>query len=252
MRKGLWLLGFLFCFGLNAQTNLDSLFTSANGYYKKGQFSVAAINYEKIIEAGKHSCDLYFNLGNAYYKMDSLGLSILSYERALKINPSYDKAKINLAEANQLITQKAGIFPEIFYIAWIKNIIGKLGYISWLILGVLLIWLALGSAYQFINIADKKRKKTALYAALGLTVFSLLFFSFGIYRNQWAKQNNQAIVLSEMVNLKNGPNVNSKNLFKISEGNKITIIQTLEDGWCKIAFPDGQEGWLNESEFERI
>jgi tetratricopeptide (TPR) repeat protein len=108
----IWSLTFLLMavttFTANAQTvfgapvsknKLQSQFYQANDFYEKGQFQSAVDSYQKLLESGYESGNLYYNLGNAYFKLGNKGQAILYYEKARRLIPSDADLKANLAYA---------------------------------------------------------------------------------------------------------------------------------------------------------
>ena len=61
--------------GLSQATEM-SAFQNGNDAYLKNNFSEAIKSYQKLVNDGYQSSELYFNLGNAYYKSDSLASAI--------------------------------------------------------------------------------------------------------------------------------------------------------------------------------
>ena len=47
--------------------NINELFDNGNEFYSQNNYKEAISNYEKILENGYFSEDLYLNLGNAYF-----------------------------------------------------------------------------------------------------------------------------------------------------------------------------------------
>lgn len=252
------LLLFLSSLGLVAQNtekvvvNPNEMFELGNKFYEEGNFVKALESYNIVVAAGKTSCDLHQNLGNTYFRLDSLGKAILHYEKAIKINPSHTAAQENLEFSRDFISQKAGVWPDVFYKQWLRGIIGVFSAFVWWILAVALVWLALFFAKKYLNADTQKSQKSGFYAAITTLVFSVIFLIFGISRYQWQADDSYAIVITELLEVKSGPAEKSKGILKISEGNKLQIIEVTPEGWCKIQLPDGQKGWMHQRDFERI
>ena len=67
-------------------------------------YKEAISNYEKILENGFFSEDLYLNLGNAYFHESNFGKARWSYEMGLKLNPINSDLKNNNNVNKYLIT----------------------------------------------------------------------------------------------------------------------------------------------------
>ncbi len=239
----------------NSETSAISpelLFQQANQAYQEGDFAQALTQYKTILNAGKTSCELHYNIANTYFRLDSLGKAILHYEKAIKINPSHQKAIENLDFSNDFITQKAGIWPDLFYNKWLRSIVGLLSAWMWFLFAVIFVWLALFFGKKYVEAAAEKQQKLGFYSAISCLVLSVLFIIFGFSRYIWQADDSYAIVTTELLQVKNGPADNSKDMFKISEGNKLQIVEVTPEGWCKIQLPDGQQGWMHQRDLERI
>ena len=64
-----------------------AIFGNANELYKKGNYDLAIADYEKILNKGYESGNLYYNIGNCYFKENKLGKAIVNYKRALRLEP---------------------------------------------------------------------------------------------------------------------------------------------------------------------
>ena len=75
---------------LASSTSNDSLIINGNKLYNEAQYKLAIIEYQKVVENGFESSELYYNIGNSFFKINDLPSAILFYERAKKLNPSDD------------------------------------------------------------------------------------------------------------------------------------------------------------------
>ena len=75
--------------------NINELFDDGNEFYSQNNYKEAISNYERILENGYFSEDLYLNLGNAYFHESNFGKARWSYEMGLKLNPINSDLKNN-------------------------------------------------------------------------------------------------------------------------------------------------------------
>jgi tetratricopeptide (TPR) repeat protein len=80
----------------------SAVFFRANGLYSDERYTEAAVEYERILAAGRASGNLYFNLGNARFKAGDLGGAVVAYERARLSMPGDPDLRANLAYARTL------------------------------------------------------------------------------------------------------------------------------------------------------
>lgn len=58
-------------------------------------------------DSNQASAELDFNIANTYYQLNEYGYAILYYYKALKINPRFEEAKVNLQIAQEKIGRSA-------------------------------------------------------------------------------------------------------------------------------------------------
>ena len=80
-----------------------------NAVYKQKRFDEAVENYQQALSKTKDAkiqSKLYYNMGNSYFDAKKYQESIQSYKNSLKLNPSDDDAKYNLAYAMRMLKQQ--------------------------------------------------------------------------------------------------------------------------------------------------
>ncbi len=232
----------LFAFSLGFSQN-EKLFDEATELYNNGKYSEAIANYEKILDSGQHSAELYFNMGNCYYKLNSIGPSIYYYEKALLLNPNDDEILNNLGYAQNMRLDAIEQMPQ----TELSRIYNKILFLftcnqwAYLAIALVLLFVATYLAYYFIRQANRKRMAfiTSLFS-LGFGLFCILIAYLQLQQN---KRDNPAIVFSKEVSVSSEPNKTSEQVFTLHEGTKVNIEDSL-DGWEKIRIADGQTGWL--------
>src|ERR1700712_787443 len=109
----------------------NDLLQKAEKAYDTKNYKAAIVNYEKLINDGYKSYQLYFNLGNSYYRNNELGKAIFYYELARKINPSDEDVRINLGIASAKTIDKIDA-KENFFISAVKtNILSSFTTNTW-------------------------------------------------------------------------------------------------------------------------
>lgn len=117
MKKSLfYLMGFstLLHLSFSYAGEADAFFVKGNEYYKNEDYGAAIEEYQKIIDAGYESWEVYYNLGNAYFKERQLGRAILNFERAKKLSPKNEDLKYNLELVNLSIADRIQEIPRFF------------------------------------------------------------------------------------------------------------------------------------------
>jgi len=241
IKNSIVILVFLVVSGLFAQNEV--LFSRATDSYNAGDYGKAIEYYQRIIDNGKHSAELYFNMANAHYKRDEIGPSIYYYEKALLLKPNDTEIINNLGYAQNMRLDAIENIPETAMTRFYNTIIGQLSFDQWAYLGVAMIMLFVLAylAYYLLNIALQKR--ISFIISIIALLLSLVSISFAYLQYDSFKSDNPAIVFEREVAVTSEPNQRSERIFTLHEGTKVNVLEELND-WMKIKIADGQTGWL--------
>ncbi len=229
----------------------EQLYTEGNQAYQKGDLARATELYESIIHNGYASSDLYYNLGNAYYKQGNIARAILNYERASRLTPGDDDLRHNLQLANQMITDRIDPTPHLFVWDWWTSLKNWLSFetVTWILYAAVLV---LAASISFVIAGWSYRlRRIALFSSLmdGVLVVLVAAIFFGRYTD--AHRTDEAIVMAQVVNVKNSPDARSSDAFVIHAGLKVQLTDYLGE-WTKVKLADGKVGWLEAKEIEVI
>jgi tetratricopeptide (TPR) repeat protein len=230
------------CFASEAGVSAASpLFYQGNFAYKEGKYDIAVENYEKIVNSGFGSGNLYYNLGNSYFKKGELGKAVLSYEKATLFIPNDSDLKSNY----QYVSSSLNLGPQSFG-NWLEKLANR--FFEEATIDFLTIFLSF--IYLFITVflicslffpSFRRNSKIIILVLVVLFVFSVVSLSSKI-----TYLNNGAVVISREADVKFEPVEGATTYFKLSEGNKIEIIEKTEN-WYKIKRPDGKIGWIDKA-----
>lgn len=241
-------------FSCIAQDNIahyETKYLQANKQYSNGAYDSAVMVYEEIISAGYESSVLYFNLGNSYYKLKQVPMAILYYEKAKKLAPDDSDILFNLQLANQHIVDKFEPLPELFYSVWWNKLINAASVDKW---GMWVFFSLLYAATVMILFAFSSSvfiRKFLFASGIIAIVISCFSFVFAWQQEAMVTSNSEAIVFTPTVTVKSSPDDNSTSLFVIHEGNRVKLMETVND-WYKIALLDGNVGWLRKDDVKEI
>ena len=231
--------------------NVDSLFTSANDFYRHGNFEKAIENYKKIASQDAISSALFLNLGNAYYKLNKVGPAIFYYEKALQLDPLHIDVLNNLVFAKRLALDNIEEVPATVFQNFNKNYLQKLSYNKWAILAVIfsLLTAILFLLFYFAYTPSKKR----VYFTTSMISFIILIFTISITYHQYnqTKNNKEAIVFAEKTTIRNAPTLNAEAIFTLHEGTKVIVLDAI-DNWKKIKLANGKQGWIIANEVKLL
>jgi tetratricopeptide (TPR) repeat protein len=249
MKNLLYILSFLFSFGLFAQNN--TLFEQGNTLYNEGKYAEAISKYESILDTNNHSADLYFNLANAHYKLNNVAPSIFYYEKALQLAPNDKDIKNNLAFAKNMTIDAIDVVPEVGFSKFFKNITHSMSFDAWAKVAVVFVFafVILFLLYYFAYSTVRKR-----LAFIGSAIsFALLCIALAFAFQKFAldKKDNPAIVFAQEAQVKSEPNMRSEESFRLHEGTKVQVIDSVNN-WKKIKLSDGKMGWLDAADIKTL
>ena len=233
--------------GVQAKNNTSAQedFFEANRAYKNDQFQEAVDGYLKLIENGIENGHIYYNLGNAYYRLGDLGKAILFFERARLSIPRDDDLIFNLSHArNQAVDAVADV--QTFSLS------DFLGLDSLNLYEVFLVFTIINCFFFFIlGIRLYKKTEWSFY----LSIFLVIVIGIGgcALALKWYQftTDDRAVVLSDEVEVRAGPDPGDTALFKIHEG---TIVhhERSEGDWVLLHLSKDKRGWARAKQLERI
>jgi tetratricopeptide (TPR) repeat protein len=207
--------------------------------------------YQKIVDAGFASPELYFNMGNTCFKMNDYARAILWYERGKRLDPGNEDINFNLNVANTKISDKIEPLPELFYKRWYNGLVLFFAFDTWAMMGVCMFIAGLFCLVLYLASRVLILRKLGFWSALGLFFLALftLFFAWNGYR--YAQSASEAIVFAPTITVKSSPDDKSTDLFVLHEGTKVRLLDNIS-GWYEIRIANGSVGWLPNSSLEKI
>lgn len=240
---------FLLSFGSLAQN--ETLFKEANSLYNDGKYMDAIDRYESIIKTGQHSAELYFNLGNANYKLNRIAPSVYYYEKALQLAPNDEEIQNNLAFAQNMTIDAIEEVPEVGVSKFFKKAINVFGFDGWAKLTIVLMLLFVGLFIMYYFAFATRRKRLAFIGSIASLFLMLLSLTFAFQKYNMVQKDQPAIVFSQEVQVKSEPNLRSTEAFKLHEGTKVQILDTVNN-WKKIKLVDGKTGWIPSDDIKAL
>ncbi|MEI6754666.1 MAG: tetratricopeptide repeat protein [Paludibacter sp.] len=250
MKRNIIFISLMLSFGsvLMAQSNA---LKQANALYTKGEYTEAAKQYERILTTEGVAPELYLNLGNAYYKSNETGKCILNYERALRLSPTFEDARYNLETAQLKVVDNVSQNQSFFIGKWIDSLIKNFNSNEWFWTSLIFFLLCLGCAFLFIFGSSRAVRKSSFYIGSILLAISMLTVFFAGIRKDQLLSHREAIVLTGTVSVKGSPDKSGTDLFQLHEGTKVTVKSTL-GSWVEIKLGNGNVGWVEQENIERI
>lgn len=221
----------------------NKLISEANNAYNQGLYDSALTIYQKVLDEGYESGELYYNIGNSYYKNNDIASAILYYEKAKKLLPNDENIAYNLNIANSMIVDKIERVPQLFYERWWNFFYNMLDADTGAILTLILFSIFIFFLGWFIVSKTRGRRKLSFYFGIILLVLTITSTSLTYQKYISGLTQNEAIVFDLSVTVKSSPTQNAVDLFVIHEGTKVQIIDRI-DNWAEIKITNGSVGWL--------
>ncbi|QFZ54204.1 tetratricopeptide repeat protein [Oceanihabitans sp. IOP_32] len=249
MKTAAYLLLFL-CSTLVFSQN-DKLFEQGNALYNQGKYAEAIEKYTAILDSGNHSEALYFNLANAHYKLNNIAPSIYFYEKALLLAPQDKTIQNNMAFAKNMTIDAIDVVPQTGLSKFIKSFTNIMSFDSWAKTSIVFVlcFVALFLIYYFAYSSFNKR--LAFIGSFISLVLVLLSLAFTFHKFNSDKNNRPAIVFAQESEVKNEPNLRSEIAFRLHEGTKVQVLDTLNN-WKKIKLADGKTGWIDSADIKLL
>ena len=233
----------------DSKEDLINDFTNANQLYFKTSFKEAIALYEKILETGYESAQLYYNLGNSYFKIGSLGKAILNYERAKRLDPGDGDLRSNLDFAYSLVKEPSMERTRLWLVRKIDSLLAAFSVDSLALLssGIYLIIMIL----LIISIFTKELKvKILRFIGLFLVILIAVvtIFSFNLYRLNHIRS---AIIITTSSDARFEPLEDTAIHFRLYEGLRVSVLKVRGD-WTQVRREDGKIGWIDNESYEII
>lgn len=227
-------------------------FGDANRLYTGGQFEAAAAAYEQLIERGVVNESLYYNLGNAYFRIAKLGPAIYNYERALRLDPSLDDARYNLAVAREVVAERfgtrlAGAETDPLWIRVTTFLPMSRITLVFLGLDVLFFAILIGLRFLPVGFARTSLVVTNAFVAVAL-VLSLVLLAGQAYFLERVKL---GVVVDDQVVMREGPESRRAERGLLHPGLRVQI-RGERDNWLRVRLNNGVDGWVPRDSIGRL
>jgi len=225
-------------FVTSTQETTDTLLTSAEDAYDRGDYAAAINQYLALLDGGIANADLYFNLGSVYYEAGRLGQALAHYLRAQAITPrdttlqqqietiraervDYQRDSVNLLD--RLADSTRGILN--------MRELAVIGFIAWVV--------ACGSGIGWLL----RRTHTIRNTAIMLGVIALFINGLLFVRLHGLGQRTPAVIAAPSVTVMSGPGTDYLEIYTLYAAAELRILET-RDLWVRFTLPDGRQGWL--------
>ena len=235
---------------VTAQTSAER-WEAGNKAYIDGNYDKAIEEYTAILDGGEYSMKLYYNLANAYFKAGANGKAILYYNKALRIAPSQEDIRHNLALAEAQTKDRIVEIPEFFLNRWLRTMRNSMSCTAWSVLSLVWLGVMLAFGLLFLLASRIRVRKVGFYGALCGFLLFVVTTSFAISSRNDMLLHDEAIVMGTAISVKSSPDRSATDLFVLHEGTKVKVL-TEVDEWVEVVIADGKKGWTLKSNIETI
>lgn len=243
MKKIFYLIFVIILNASNADSVQNELFIQANNYMIIQKYNEAIITYEKILDMGFISSELFYNIGNAYYRNNNIGLSIWAYLSSLKLKPRNEDTIRNLSIAQSKTKYKVELPKNIFIFDKYKKIKSILTLNEFIFVGGL-IFLIISTISFMDKVQFFRSIKFINFNKVLIFVYLLiLIITIDKYRTD---KNKKGVIIKKSTEAFSGPEYGqNKVIFRLNEG-VIFNISNEKNNWLEITLIDGTKCWVEK------
>jgi len=246
-------------FGQNGGTSIvvlegeeaESAFAKANELYANENYAEAITTYQKILDSGQHSAEIYFNLGNAHYKSNATGEAIYHYEKALQLQPKDPEIMNNLAFAQRMRMDQIEELPESGTGSFVRDTLLNLTIDEWAYLGLVLLLIGVLFLILFRYTIPTLRKRLFFVIAITFFIGFLISMAAAFYSKNYLQTDDYAIIMDTEVMAREEPKNSAATPFTLHEGTKVQLLETYSD-WTKVRLANGSRAWLPQASFRKL
>lgn len=222
--------------------SFDYTFEQANQLYIDGEYAAAITEYNKILQAGYHSAELYYNLGNAYFREGHLGQAIANYLRARRLDPRDDDILANLQFARQYTIDKIEITGQTILLDYINRFfdsfsLNEIAVVAALFYLLTAVFVLVRFIYRWYYMPTP-----IFVAVVVIFVIAGIFTAVKVDRDVLTRK---GVVLAEQVEVKSGPDEDFKSKFTAHAGLTFNIDRE-ESGYYWVNFENRLKGWIRK------
>ncbi len=216
-----------------------------NGNEHRALFRKAADGFEALLADGVANGYLHYNLANAYLQMDELGKAILHYRRGERLIGADEQLRANLNFARSIRRNRIessgekAIWETVFFWHYetstkVRLFVGLVTYLGF--------WFLLT-----LRVYRKGAGTTPLICLLGLFWMAA---GTSVMVETWNRDHVlEGVTVQNDITVRKGNGEATAAAFReqLHEGVEFTILEE-RPGWYRIELPDGNTGWIRQSQ----
>ncbi|MBQ8493553.1 MAG: tetratricopeptide repeat protein [Alistipes sp.] len=233
--------------------------------YEDGDYARAVDNFERVIELGEVSADIYYNLAGAYFKLGQeytpgvsrhfaggeLGRAVLNYHRALKLNPAMEDARYNLDIAVDHTNDTEAVPDSFIATMWIA-LRNTMTSNAWTVVSLVALVLTFMLVLFYLLSERMVLRKVGFFTAMACMVVVIVATALALSSRSAVVEDERAVVVcNDTTPVHASPDSASKIIRRPSQGVTVSMLRSHGD-WSEVLFLDGEKGWIRSSYIEMI
>ncbi len=225
--------------------------SQCDSLYSAHLYDKALAGYEALLKHDAQNPDLLYNVGNCHYRLKHLPQAILYYERAARLNPSDDDVRYNLTLARAQTEDKFYSSSDLGVVYSFNSFVNTFGTDGWAWLSVVAAAL-LVAAIIVVRFSTRKPLRRTAFTVIFLSVVGIIVFNvFAFIQRSKYVDHSHAIVM-QTTSLMSTPDTLGTTLFILHGGTKVLLPDTTMPAWSEVSLSDGQEGWVQNTDIDKI
>ena len=241
----IFLLGFTF--NTLSGMDTDSLFKKGVSALNSKDFAKSAETFESALAYGREDAAIFYNLGTAYLHLNKLGKSRLMLEKARVRRPHNKAISNNISILKDRLNTSIISLDPFFLTKWWKGLYNIFNPNTWAIISVIFTLIFLAIIYLKLFKQSYPISNWIPSFAAGLLLISI---TSGIMRYNYIFKNEYYVIMKASKVYENASK-DANTLKILSPGVKVNFKESNSE-WIKISTDDLEEGWILESNVEKV
>lgn len=216
--------------------------------YEKGDYADAVKSFQQVLSEGVDDPIVHYDLGNAYFKSGRLGLAIYHYRRAHALAPRDKDISANLDYARFLAIDRVEgeeARTDRPVEGWLERVTPDEAFRI-----AALLWVLAGFAAVVWQLTPRRSPFWRRTAATFLLIWALGFVgAWTVERRAAAVE--EAVVIAQTADVRNGPGPSFATAFVLHEGAE-TVVEGERGQWIEVSLPGDLRGWIQAGSIERL
>ena len=233
----------------------------ADSAYSADDFSRALELYDEALNTQGASAELWYNIGNTQYRLGNLGKAIIAYHRSLRLDPTNDDARANLAFVSSKIVDRPGDSGS-FISNTADSIAASASADTWAWVALGLFTLCIAGTALYIFGGSIPLRKTGFFGAIILLVATVATVAVALRAASNATNHDRAVITASSTILSTSPREpkdRSEEAMLLHEGTLLEIIDSVATPgdttgikWLDVRIDNHHRAWIKSTAAERI